>query len=284
MKTERINLYNYFGIEKPATAVAELEIYIPSRHTEYGANRKRPAVLVIPGGGYEYTSEREAEPVALKFLTQGYCAFVVYYSCKPNKYPLALQEAGMAMAYIRENAEKYGIKEDNVASIGFSAGGHLCGCLATIYDNEVLDFLGDKKAFVKPNACVLMYPVITSGEKAHKGSFNALCGDDEELRSYLSLENRVNENSVPAYIFSTVNDKCVPVRNSLLMACAYEKAGVPFSVHVLEKGSHGLSVNDITSDTPENLDLRAPSSPDNYNDWVGQVFTWLSERGFKVIS
>lgn len=284
MKTERINLYEYFGKEKPSKAVGDLEIYIPSRYPEYGANRKRPAVLVIPGGGYEYTSEREAEPVALKYLTQGYCAFVIYYSCAPNKYPLALQEAGMAMVYIHENAEKFGIREDKIVANGFSAGGHLCGCLATLYDSEVLDFLGKKKRFVKPDACVMMYPVVTSGEKAHKGSFNALCGNDEELRSYLSLENRVNKDSVPAYIFSTVKDNCVPVRNALLMACAYEKAGVPFTLHILEKGTHGLSVNDITSDTPENLVLRAPTSPNNYNDWVNQVFVWLEERGFEVIS
>lgn len=283
MKTERINLYEYFRKEKPSKAVGDLEIYIPSRYPEYGANRKRPAVLVIPGGGYEYTSEREAEPVALKYLTQGYCAFVIYYSCAPNKYPLALQEAGMAMVYIHENAEKFGIREDKIVANGFSAGGHLCGCLATLYDSEVLDFLGKKKRFVKPDACVMMYPVVTSGEKAHKGSFNALCGNDEELRSYLSLENRVNKDSVPAYIFSTVKDNCVPVRNALLMACAYEKAGVPFTLHILEKGTHGLSVNDITSDTPENLILRAPTSPNNYNDWVNQVFVWLEERGFEVI-
>ena len=156
MTVDRINLYNYFGIEKPLTAAGDLEIYIPTRNDRIGINRKRPAALVLPGGGYANTSEREAESVALKYVAEGYCAFVLRYSCKPNKYPLALQEAGMAMVYIRENYEKYGVKADSVFSIGFSAGGHLCGCLATLYDSEVLDFLGEKKVLVKPNACVLM--------------------------------------------------------------------------------------------------------------------------------
>ena len=280
MTVDRINLYNYFGIEKPLTAAGDLEIYIPTRNDRIGINRKRPAALVLPGGGYANTSEREAESVALKYVAEGYCAFVLRYSCKPNKYPLALQEAGMAMVYIRENYEKYGVKADSVFSIGFSAGGHLCGCLATLYDSDVLDFLGEKKVLVKPNACVLMYPVINA--RTHPASFINLCGDDKALLDYLSLDERVTENSVPAYIFATVNDNCVAVKNSLLMACAYEKAGVPFNLHILEKGYHGLSVNDLTCDTAEALAQRAETTPKNYNDWIGQVFTWLKERGFTI--
>jgi acetyl esterase/lipase len=282
MTVDRINLYDYFGVEKPLTAVGNLEIYIPTRNDRIGINRKRPGALVLPGGGYANTSERESESVALKYVAEGYCAFVLRYSCKPNKYPLALQEAGMAMVYIRKNAEKFGVKEDNVFAIGFSAGGHLCGCLATMFDSEVLDFLGDKKSLVKPNACVLMYPVINAS--THAASFYNLCGDDIALQEYLSLDTRVTKNSVPAYIFATVMDNCVAVRNSLLMACAYEKAGVPFSLHILEKGYHGLSVNDLTCDTAEALKQRAETTPKNYNDWIGQVFTWLKERGFTIIT
>lgn len=283
MKVFTVNLYDYFGIEKPENSAGELTCYIPNRAKEYGLNRLRPAMLVLPGGGYSYCSERETEPVALKFLTQGYCVFVLVYSTAPSKYPTQHREAGMAMAYIRKEAENLAVRTDNVCAIGFSAGGHLCGCLATMYDSPVLDILGEDKSLVKPDACALMYPVVIYGEKGHKSSFNKICGDDEDLKNSISLEKRVTEKSVPAYIFSTVGDNVVPCKNSLALACAYEEKGVPFSLHIYEKGSHGLSVNDITSDKAKVLETRLPLTADNYNQWIDQVTVWLKERGFAVL-
>ena len=285
MITKTINLYEYFGIKKPEYARGDLSIYVPGRYREHGINRKRPSVLVLPGGGYSYTSEREAEPVVMKFLAQGYNAFTLYYSCDPAPYPTALREAGMAMVYIREHAEEFGVREDRVCSIGFSAGGHLCGCLATIYDDASLDFLGDKKKLVKPEACILMYPCIsTKFNDVSAGCISKLTYGDKDLLDYLSLEDRVNENSVPAYIFATLGDNCVPAKNGLVMGVAYHDKGVPYCLHILEKGWHGLSVNDVTSDTLENLAERKESTPTNYNDWLSQVFTWLNERDFNVIT
>lgn len=283
MKVFTVNLYDYFGFEKPENSAGELTCYIPNRAKEYGLNRSRPAMLVLPGGGYAYCSAREAEPVALKYLTKGYCTFVLEYSPAPFRYPTQHREAGMAMAYIRKEAENFGIRTDNVCAIGFSAGGHLCGCLATMYDSPVLDILGEDKSLVKPDACALMYPVVFYGKKGHNWSFDAICGDDEELKNSISLDKCVTENSVPAYIFSTVGDKTVPCKNSLALACAYEDKGVPFCLHIYEKGSHGLSVNDITSDKASVLETRLPLTADNYNQWIDQVAVWLEERGFAVL-
>ncbi|MBR3804285.1 MAG: alpha/beta hydrolase [Clostridia bacterium] len=282
MISKIVNLYEYFGLDKPENAEGNLEVLIPHTHPSQYYNCARPAVLVLPGGGYEYTSDREAEPVAFKFLAQGYSAFVLRYTCAPATYPVAFREAAMAMVYIRENYKEYDLMPDKVLAIGFSAGGHLCGCLATLTGDSVLDFLGDKKPLAKPDACGLMYPVITSTRKSHAGSINNISGGDEKLKEFLSLENRVTKDSVPAYIFATNMDACVPSKNALLMACAYEENGVPFTLHILEKGHHGLSVNDLTSDAPETLLEREPTSPANYNDWLPQIFTWLTERGFTI--
>ena len=281
MKVFTINLYDYFGFEKPENVAGNLTAYIPDRAKEYGENRLRPAMLVIPGGAYAYCSAREAEPVALKYLTYGYCTFVLDYSPSPFQYPTQHREAGMAMAYIRKEAENLGIRVDNVSAIGFSAGGHLCGCLATMYDSPVLDILGEDKPLAKPDACVLMYPVVIYGEKGHNWSFNNI-SNDEELKNSISLEKCVTEKSVPAYIFSTVGDKAVPCKNSLALACAYEEKGVPFSLHIYEKGNHGLSLNDITCDKAKVLETRNPTTAANFNQWVDQVAVWLKERGFAV--
>ena len=136
MIVKTIDLYEYFNREKPQDFRGYLSVYSPSRYESYGVNRKRPSVLIIPGGGYSYTSEREAEPVAMKFLAQGYNAFVLYYTCEPAPFPIALQEAGMAMVYIRENAKELAVREDKIVSIGFSAGGHLAGSLGTMWHKD----------------------------------------------------------------------------------------------------------------------------------------------------
>jgi acetyl esterase/lipase len=100
---------------------------------------------------------------------------------------------------------------------------------------------------MRPCGLVLGYPVVTSGAYAHRGSFDNLCGDDEELKQKLSLENRVTKDTPPAFIFHTLEDTSVPVENSLLLAEAYRHAGVSFTLHIFPYGGHGLSLG--TADT-----------------------------------
>ena len=134
MKLIHVDLYDYFGKIRPAAAAGYLSCYLPSEVHHPGCKRLRPAILVIPGGGYGGVSDREAEPVALRFLTKGYGAFVLNYSVAPVRFPHALREAAMAMRYIRENAAELGIIKNMVAATGFSAGGHLCGTLGMMFD------------------------------------------------------------------------------------------------------------------------------------------------------
>lgn len=279
MKVETIDLYEYFKIERPQGGAGYLTAYIINQSKEFCPNRLRPAMLILPGGGYVFCSDRENEPIAIEFLSKGFNAFALLYSVSPQnnkiRYPYQLIEACMAVAFIRENATKYNISPDHIASVGFSAGGHLCAMLATLYKEKVVkDFLGDKANLCRLDGVVLSYPVISSGEYAHEGSFNALCGDDDELRKYLSLEERVDENSVPAFIWATVDDNAVPSENSMLMAMAYKKAGVPFELHIFESGRHGLSL--------ANEEVIAPNAA--VSKWLDLVNNWLNNRGFKIIN
>ena len=143
--------------------------------------------------------------------------------------------------------------------------------LATLFDRaEIKSALGDKAALARPNAVILSYPVITSGEKTHMGSFDNLCGDNESLKRELSLEKCVSEKSSPAFIWATTDDNGVPSENSLLMAAAYKVAGVPFELHIFESGVHGLSLA-----TAETGNINKP-----VQKWLSLSFTWLFERGF----
>ncbi|MBR6737323.1 MAG: alpha/beta hydrolase [Clostridia bacterium] len=277
---EKIDLYKEFNIARPQGASGYLNAYIPSNCEEISLSRKRPAIIVVPGGGYNMVSEREKEPVALKYLAKGYASFTLEYSCAPLKYPCAHLEGAMGVAYVRKNAELFGVNENNIACVGFSAGGHLVGCLANCFNREELNVLGKAKALIKPNACIMIYPVVTYA--GHVGSFNSLCGDNEELKSELSIEKCVTSESVPCYIAHTCGDTCVPVFNSLLLATAYEKAGVPFSLHVFENGEHGMSLNDITCDSVERLKARKKCASPNFPSWLEESLIWLNERGFEI--
>lgn len=247
----------------------------PSRQIK---RKIRPAMIVFPGGGYEFLSDREGEPVALQFMAAGYSSFVMDYSIK-TAYPVPLIEACMAIAYLRENAAKYCIEKSKIAVIGFSAGGHLSGLLATVKEDEISDVLGELAKYARPDAAILSYPVVTMADSiTHEGSQRVISRNGAINSDKLSLERRVISDSTPAFIWHTSEDGCVPVENSFLLASAYRKAGVPFSLHIFEKGWHGLSlcneeVNNQTSDD---------SALSSIGKWVELALDWLESRAFAV--
>lgn len=211
---------------------------------------KRPCIVVVPGGGYCVVSPTEGELIALKFYEKGYQAFVLTYTTNLlMSAPLKLQplhDLSRAMRYIRKNAEEFMVKENSITVCGFSAGGHLCGSLCVHYE----DILDDAEEYAgisnRPDAAILSYPVITSGEKAHRDSFIALLGKDavpEELE-YMSLEKQVKEQTPPCFLWATATDELVPVENSELLVNACRKKGVPCSFHMFTAGAHGLSLAD----------------------------------------
>lgn len=268
MLFKTITLKDFFPkLETSAT----LTIYARDNSPEIAPNRKRPAVIVCPGGGYAFRSDREAEPVALEFLTRGYQAFILNYSVAPVKYPAALLEAAAAFAYIRSNADALHVNPDAISVCGFSAGGHLTASIGTLWNDPMLsEVLGVPNEQFKPNALVLSYPVISSGEFAHVGSFDNLAGDDAQLRKYLSLEDRVGEHTPPSFIWHTFTDGTVPVENSLMFANAMRKHNIPFELHIFPDGYHGLSLG-----TDETLSCAADRVNEHISVWMNLCDRWL---------
>ena len=277
MIVKTIDLYQYFSQQAPEGAAGTLTCLVQPTTHEVSENRKRPAVLVLPGGGYWFTSDREAEPVALRFAARGYAAFILRYSCHPHTFPVALREACMAMRYIRENARAYEVAPRRVAAIGFSAGGHLCGTLGTMYDcPEVADLGGEE--LLRPDALGLCYPVAVSWGPTHEGSFDNLTGGDAQLRKRLSLDSLVRPDMPPVFLWHTRDDSCVPCRNSLLLACALEEAGVDFALHLYRHGSHGLSLADGTVFPVEGI----PQCSPDIASWPDAMMQFFREVGLKA--
>ena len=274
MINETIDLYKHFGIERPEGAAGYLTVYAHPVQQEFSKNRIRPAMLVLPGGGYGYCSFREKEPIVMPYFTAGFNCFCLDYSVmEMAKYPTPVIEAVMAMLYIRETAEELHTNADKVCSIGFSAGGHLNGMLNTAYDNkEIVQVLGERAKEAKPNATIFAYAVITT-ENTHANSIKNITGGDPELLPLVHIANNVNENTAPAFIWTTVNDGTVPSENTLALACAYKKAGVPFELHMFENGTHGLST--------ATAEVNSPNAP--VSVWIDLSLTWLRNRGFVFI-
>ena len=282
MKVYDVDLYDYFKVKKPDGGEGILTCYISDIAKEVNENRKSPAMLVLPGGGYAYTSYREAEPIALRYSAFGFKSFVLHYSVAPIKFPYAITEAVMAMNYIRLNAEELKIDPEKVTAVGFSAGGHLCAMLGSYADGKEVKELFNPKTNSKPNAVILSYPVITSTGKAHFGSFNNLCGEEnEELKLKLSIENFIDKNSAPAFIWATYDDGAVPVKNSLVVATAYDDAGVPYSLHIYGKGWHGNSLGDRTVYGKTFEDAKKAASV-SIGEWVRLSIEWLEELGLYI--
>ena len=242
---------------------------------------KRDAMLVIPGGGYGVVcTEREGEPIALAYVAHGMNAFVLNYRVgrAGDVFPKQLVDAGRAIMYIKENAERFGIDPERVFTVGFSAGGHLSGSCATMYDcSEVKSALGISGEENKPRASVLAYPVVTANtEVTNTKTFENLLGKpfDEftaDERRRFSLETAVNENSSPMFVWHTLNDTLVPLNGTLLLTQAAKDAGVNVTLRVYPYGPHGLALS--TSITEGGVPEWVQPLAEN---WIADSVAWIN--------
>jgi acetyl esterase/lipase len=243
MKNVIVNLAKEYGLQGKATLQC-MAMDIP--WDEKKDTWKRPALIVVPGGGYGIVSKREAEPVALPFLSKGYQTFILTYSVGGENgfsYPQQLLEAAAAVDYVKKHADEFDVNPEEVFIMGFSAGGHLAGNLCVEYAS-VSQKMG-RELDCKPTAAALCYPVI-SQKHGHQGSYiNLLNGyteeAQEELLKILSLDKMVNEQTPPAFIWTTATDNAVPASNSLRYAAALDAQGISYELHVYPRGHHGLS-------------------------------------------
>ena len=245
--------------------------YVQEETDQIAASSRRPAVIVCQCVGYRFTSDREAEPVALKYAAMGYHAFVLRYSVAPDVFPAPQLELAAAIHTVRAHAEEWHVAADKVVVTGFSAGGHLAGSLACMWNQERLyGPLGLTEEQIRPDGAILCYPVITSGPFAHRGSFENLLGDRyEELLEEVSLEKAAGPQVPPVFLWHTVADEAVPVENSLLFMQALQRHHVPFEAHLYPDGQHGLSLADPLTSTDDSQLLP------HVADWILLAEKWL---------
>ena len=211
-------------------------------------NWRRPAVIVVPGGGYEHVSKREGAPVACRFLARGFQSFVLEYLVTHDgvRYPEQLHELAAAVDYVKRHADEYHINKDEIFVVGFSAGGHLTANLG-VNCQKVSATVGEKLD-CKITAVGLGYPVISEQLGHTRSHENLLSGyadaEKRELKKALNLDTAVSQDTVPAFVWTTATDGSVPAVNSLKFACALAEKGIRYELHVYPDGDHGSSTCD----------------------------------------
>lgn len=278
MKYEVINIE--IDYEKIGTKGTEfkpyMSVYIPDNSKEIDLNRKRPTVVICPGGGYGMTSDREAEPVAFKFLAADYNVVVLRYDVAPVRFPAQILELAFAVSKVREMANEWNVDTDKIIVMGFSAGGHLAASYCNLWNKDfVKKYYSFKSGENKPNGMILCYPVILSeGDKIHSGSIENLLGDNvnnKELLNLVSCEKQINEDTPPAFIWHTFEDDCVPAENSLAMVSALKEHNISTEFHLFPHGWHGLSLcNESVNETYNGVFKEIQC-------WIDMAIRWVKE-------
>lgn len=265
---------NVEGIEATAT----LTTYLLSQYEDV-LMEPAPLVIICPGGGYEFLSNREAEQFALQWNSRGVHAAVLRYSVAPERFPVALMQLANAVALVHEKSEEWGVDPEQIFLEGSSAGGHLVASYGVFwrkpYLREALGIAEESEECLRTAGLILNYPVINSGKYAHEGSFQNLMGevaDDEQRREELSIEKQVNADMPPVFLWHGGEDMSVPPENSLLLAIACREAGVPVELHLYMKGGHGLGLANELTQAPDGYGIE-PSC----ESWMELAYIWMME-------
>lgn len=269
-----------------------LTTYVLENHESVDINRKRPFVLICPGGGYGHHSVREAEPIALAMNNAGFHAGVLHYSLAPMDFPAAFLDGVEALKLIRDNADIWNIDENKIVVMGFSAGGHLAASLGCWYKSKIVEkVLGYNAEEIKPNALCLCYPVILSGQFAHEGSIKNLIGNaleksdvksllkssfdlsDDDLQHLVSLNTQIHKDFPPTFIWHTFEDSTVPMENSLTFAKNLREKAIPFEMHIFSKGEHGLALGTKETALPDGKYFQSECScwVELFEKWLGGI-------------
>ena len=241
--------------------------------------KKRPLIVVFPGGSFDHLSLREGEPVALAYAARGFDAAVVSYNLTTDPgriYPDAALSGLTAISYFRENNEKMGIDKNKITTIGFSAGGHVVSSMNVMAESEKWQkeyhFDHDK---VAPNATILGYPLINIKEIGFPLPPNA----SEKMPSAKELLDTalgVTPATPPTFILQAVVDPIVLIDNTIEYITALRKNKVHFEAHLFNKGGHGFSLA-----TPE-LATAERKSDAHLAHWFELSLEWLKDREIYV--
>jgi acetyl esterase/lipase len=275
---------------RPDNPAVTLDAYVLHNSHEFQVDQRRPVLIVCPGGGYMGLSDREAEPIALRFMAHGYHACVLRYAVQ-TALPAPILDLALAVRAVREHADEWRVDPQRIAVCGFSAGGHLAAALGVFWDKPfIYDALGVRPELIRPNALLLSYALIdltlianfrdgvdAAGQPVNSNQrmLHALLGEYAPARARLdeySLDLHVSASTPPAFLWHTADDPTVPALNALRFATACAKANVPYELHLYGHGEHGLALADAVTEIDGRL------LDPHVATWVPLALEWLAAQ------
>lgn len=205
--------------------------------------KQHPFALIVPGGAYGMVcSYVEGRPFAKALNERGYHAIVAYYRVgKKARHPAPQEDLEQAIRTVFGHAESWKLDTADWSLWGSSAGGHLAASYWT-----------EPRAVPKPNALILIYPVITMGDLTHARSRENLLGKhpDPALIDRLSIERHIPKDFPPTYVWNGTADASVDPKNSRMLEAALTAAGVKHVAEQFEGVGHGVGLARGTAAEP----------------------------------
>lgn len=207
------------------------------------------AVLLVPGGGYGFLAyDNEGTEQARWLNALGVTCFILLYRLPGEGWGdrklVPLQDAQRAMRVIRHRAGAFGIDCNRIAVLGFSAGGHLAGSLATRHaEPSYAPVDAADRLSPRPDLAGLIYPVISMDAAiTHQGSRDSLLGPMPSVVDVVaaSVDQRVTAATPPTFLVHASDDGTVPIANSMAMYAALLAAKRPAEMHLFDEGGHGF--------------------------------------------
>ena len=249
--------------------IPTLTPYLPAADKTSGT-----AIVVCPGGGYGGLAGHEGEGYAKWLADNGISAFVLKYRLGSAGYrhPVMLNDVSRAIRLVRSRAGEWKLDTKRVGVMGSSAGGHLASTALTHFDAGKADSDDAvEKQSSRPDFGVLCYAVISMEDGVtHSGSKANLLGKnpDPKLVELLSNEKQVTKQTPPCFVWSTGDDKAVPVTNSLRFVTALQQNGIAYDFHVYQKGPHGIGLSEGRNGVPAN----------DVHPWGKDLLYWMRQN------
>ncbi len=274
---------------------AVLETYLMDPQVSWQVYKTRPALIICPGGAYLIHAVKEGEPVAHEFIRRGYQCFVLKYTVMTDRshpekginadthYPMPVLELMEAMHIIHSRAEEWHIDPERIFAMGFSAGGHAAASLGVRWNDpklhEQLPFSFSREEF-RPAGIVLGYPFLhLNGEnysprvrpEAETLMRRFLSGAGETTEN-INLINRIGQDTVPFFIWHSVNDPVVDSKNTTDFIKRLTDCSIPCEYHLYQRGEHGRSLaNELTASEDNMPDPRLALWTDLADYWMKEI-------------
>jgi len=271
---------------------ATLTAYLQDAPFDNQISSNRPAIIICPGGAYLGYTEKEAEPVALKFVSEGYQAFVLKYSIGDiARFPAPFIDAARAIMMVRRNGKRWGIDTDKICLCGFSTGGHVAAIFSATWQDDYLGkALNAENELFKPNALLLGYPLLdmhqfvaNNQDKSQEMKtllemmLSSIYGTATPMKSTMEewdVKNKITTMYPPTFLWTTAEDSFVGVNDSMNLIKELSACKIPYEFHIFEKGSHGLSLGNQTIGYSED-DVKRHG---NTHRWVELAINWLGTK------